>query len=479
MRYTPGYNPTMANESISSFHLIRHAINDPDVLPTIFSLFQEEDTPLSSILNQKGMKTSGLYEGMNTGKYRTVSSNHIQYAIEASDIRKMHFKANSAGVTFESSIYATEPGKNQSAFYIYADSNWAGSKEVLELNDNNTQLYIYDIEPPKEVEPGVWRYEVKLLTGTRTEFCNPELLTEGSEFMPVQTAYEHDFSETGIEKYTFPTWGHSYLTLQRVKYSYSGTAQVMKENKKWAIHNGARGFLTYAEDAMMRRAARYNEYNMIFGKQSVDADGQVLLHDKTGREIMTGAGIMNQGDGAYEYPYNKWTKKFLKSVMKDIDLRVGADGVTECVLVGGQEVTSGFSEVMREYGITINQNITGDGADKGINDTYSFYEFDGIRVIPKRWRFLDGQRRATKQLSDGTSKSSWDGFFVPLGQTTGGDNQVELVQLRKPKTGTVSGINEGGEGMATSVDGSSVHMLFQCGVISRAKITRIFRPYNS
>lgn len=478
MRYTPGYQPTMANESISSYHLMRHAINNPDVLPSIFSLYQDEETPLSSILNQKGLKTKGLYEGMNNGKYKTVGSNHVQYAIAASDVRKMRFKSNAAGVTFESVIYPTQPGYRNSAFVVYSDSNWAGSKEIVELNDNRTQLYVYDLEPPREVESGVWRYEMKLVTGSREEYCNPDLLTEGSEFMPVQTAYEQDFSETGIEKYTFASWGHAYLTLQRVKYSYSGTAEAMKEDKKWTIHNGTRGFLSYAEDTMMRRAAKYNEYAAIFGTQTVSEDGKVMLTDKAGREILAGSGIMNQGDGAYEYAYNKFTKKFLKSLMKDIDLRVGKDGVTECVLVGGQEVTAGFSEVMREYGITQNQNIVGEGAEKGINDTYSYYEFDGIRVIPKRWRFLDGPERPTKILTDGTSRSSWDGFIVPLGQTSGGDNQVELVQLRKPKTGTVSGINQGGE-MATSVDGSSVHMLFQCGVISRAKITRIFRPYNS
>lgn len=479
MRYTPGYNPTMSQESITSYSLIRHAINDPDVLPTVFSLYHDEETPLSDILNMKDMKTKGLFEGMYSDKYRTVGSNHVQYAIASTDVRKCRFKAKADGTTYESKAYPSTPGKNNTPFYIYLDSNWAGSKEMLELNDNQTLLYIYDVEEPKEVESGVWQYEVVLHSTVDNDYVDPALLTDNSECMPQMTAYEHDFSETGLEKYTFPTWGHAYLGLQRVKYSYSGTAAAMKENKKWAIHKGARGFLTYAEDEMMKRAAKYHEYSIIFGKQSVTEDGKVVLHDKRGREIITGSGIMNQGDGAYEYPYNMWSKKFLKSIMKDVDLRVGTDGKLECVLVGGQEVTAGFGEVMREYGITINQNIVGDGAEKGIVDSYAFYEFDGVRVIPKRWRYLDGNQRATKVLQDGTKKSSWDGFFVPIGKTAGGDNQIELIQLRKPKMGTVAGIDKGGEGMATSVDGSSTHLLFQSGVISRAKITRIFRPYNS
>lgn len=479
MRLLPGYNPTMSQESISSFSLIQHAINDPDVLPTIFSGYNEEETPLSSILNMEGMKTKGLWDGMQTNKYRTVGSNHIQYAIEASDVRKCRFRANSAGKTFESSAYASYPGKNFTPFYIYLDSNWAGPKEVIELEDNRTLLYIYDENPPVEVADGCWRYEVKLITTDGDSYVDTDIMLENAECMPVQTAYEQDFSETGIEKYTYPTWGHSYLSLQRVKYSYSGTAAAMKESKKWAIHNKQKGFLTYAEEQMMKRAATYHEYSAIFGQQTVNVDGKVMLHDKRGREIMMGSGIMYSGDGAYEYPYNKFSKSFLKSIMKDVDLRVGKDNLTKVLLVGGQEVTQGFSEIMREYGITQNQNIVGDGADKGINDTYTYYEFDNIRVIIKRWRYLDGNKRATKYLSDGTRKSSYDGFFVPLGVTAGGDNQVELVQLRKPTMGTISGVDKGGEGMATSVDGSSTHLLFQTGIICRAKITRIFRPYNS
>lgn len=479
MRYLPGYAPTMSNESISSFHLIKHMVNNPDILPTAFSLFQDEETPISSILNMKKMKTKGLAEGMRTGKYRVVSSNHVQYAIESSDIRKIRFKKNSSGVTYESLAYPTKPGFNQTPFYIYLDSNWAGPKEILELDDNDTQLYIYDDNLPVEIESGVWRYEVKLVTNDKTEYVTSTKMADNSECMCVQTAYEHDFSETGVEKYTFHGWGHTYLTLQRVKYSYSGTAEAMKADKMWTIHNGQKSFLTHAENEMMKRAAKYHEYNVVFGKGTVTADGETLLHDKKGREIMAGSGIVYQGDGAYEYPYNRWSKKFLKSIMKDIDLRVGREGKMECMLVGGQEVTSGFSEVMREYGITLNQNIVGEGSEKGINDSYSFYEFDGIKVIVNRWRFLDGVSRPTKYLSDGTRKASFDGYFVPLGKTSGGDDQIELVQLRAPKMGSVNGINKGGDQMATSVDGSSVHFLFQTGVISRAKITRIYRPYNS
>lgn len=478
MRYEPGFNLEMSNESITSFSLIERCVNDPDILPTAFSLGDETgDSPLTAILNEKGLKTKKLFDGMSSKKYRVVSSNHVQYAIESSDKVKLRFVENENGVTFVCDAYATEPGKYQSIVKIYLDSNWAGPNEVLELDDNNTQIFVWDSEPPTEVTPGVFEYKVKILTNEDTDYIDRELMLNGAEAAVVMTAYEHDFSETGNEKYTFDSWGHSYMGLQRVKYSYSGTAAAMKEGARWTIHNGQRTFLSYAHDQMIKRAGEFHEYSIIYGKTTVDQDGKIHLKNKKGRPVMTGNGIMYQGDGAYEYPYNEWTEKYLETVMRDIDLRIGKDGVTECVLIGGKEMTSGFSKLMRKIGVTQNENVEGTGADKGINMTYSYYEFDGVRVIPRRWRWLDGQDRATKYLDDGSMRAAYEGFIVPLGKTAGGDNQIELVQLRAPKEGSVDGINVGGK-MASSVDGSSVHLLFQTGVISRAKIARIFKPYQ-
>jgi len=479
MRYLPGQPRDIANESISSHSLMDAAVANADILPTVFELWKEEESPLTSLLNVKGMKTTGLFDGMVNKNYRVVKSNHVQYAIKSSDKRKLRIRSNpDVGATFYSPTYPTQPGFNQTPFYIFCDSNWAGPKEILELNDNDTQLYIYDDNPPVEFGDA-WRYEVKLITTVKEDFVDVSLLAEGNEIGVVSTMDIHDFSETGVEKYTFDGWGHAYMTLQRLKYSWSGTAAAMKEDKLWTIHNGQQTFLTHAQNEMMKRAAQYHEYWMIWGKGTVSMDGEVLMKDKKNREVMAGQGVIHQNDGAYEYPYNKWTMKFIESLMEDADIRAGMDGLQEIVFLGGRKAVSGFSQALRDAGfVTQNNNVVGDGASKGVINTYSYYEVDGVRIIPKRYRWLDSQERASMYLDDGTRKGSWDGIFVPLGNTQGGDKGVELVQLRPPKTGTVSGIDKGGE-MATSVDGSHKHVLFQTGIISRNKIQKIFRPVQS
>ena len=479
MRYLPGQPNDITNETISSYSLISRAINNPDILPTIFELGEkDEETPLTTFLNAKGMKTKGLYDNFTGDKYRVVKSNHVQYAIENSEKRKVRIKENTDGVTFVCDAYPTEPGRNGSVVYVWMDSNLATYKDVIELDDNLTKIYVIDDELPVEIKGG-WRYMCKMVQSHREAFIDAELLQDMSEAAIVMNMHEHDFSETGREPiFTFDGWGHAYMTLQRYKLSWSGTAAAMEANDvKWVQHYGKKGFLTVAEDKMMRMAAKSHEYALVFGKGTVTVDGDVLMKDKKGREIMAGDGIIHQGDGAYEYPFNEWSMPLLEGIMSDIDIRTDGKGMKEVVYTTSTKSYLSFTKMLKNEGfVTQNNNVEGTGSAKGVNNDYAYYEVGGVRIVPKRWGWLSSTERPSKWLADGTRKGDWDGYFTPTGQDSTGANQIELVQLRKPKMGTVSGIDKGGE-MATSVDGSHKHFLFQTGVVCRTKITRMFKPY--
>ena len=477
MRLLPGQPKDIANESISSYNLMTHAVVDPDIFTTVFRLFPEEAS-LSSLFDELGLKTSGLFEKMNNGSYRVVKSNVIQYPIANTKRRKQRFVAVfSNGACYKSDAYPTTPGKDQTVFYIYLDTNWAGPKEVIELADNNTLVYVVDDAVPQEYN-GSFCYAVKLVTGTNTDYVNVDLLQEGMECTPTMTMYEHDFSETGVEKYTFDGWGTCYLTLQRLKYSWSGTAAAMKEGMKWTVHNGQVSFLSNADYLMMKRAAEYHNYAMLFGKRTVNVDGEVIMKDLKGREVMAGDGIVNSGDGAYEYPipYSGYTMKFFDSIMDDIDVRSGKDGLLKVAVACGNAAMREIQNMLIQQGyVTQNNNVEGTGAEKGVNNSYSFIEYNGVRFIFKKQRFFDAEYRPSVDLGDGTRRSSHDAIFIPLGVDDNGNNGIEMVALRGLKKGTVKGIDAGGD-IASSVDGSHTHILFQAGVICRNKIARAFKP---
>ena len=487
MRLLPGQPADVVGESITGYSLTRAMVNNADVLPRVYQAFNHEEySPLSAILAEKGYFTKGLREGTWTSKFRSVGSNHVMYPIASSQMRKIHFKSNDSGISFYSPAYPTKPGYLGTSFYIYVDNNWARPKEVIELNDNKTQLYLYDPEEPTEYN-GVYKYEVRLNTNDREDYCDPSLLADGNEAGVGMNQYEHDFSETGSEKYTFDGWGHAYLTLQRVKMSFSGTAEAMSTSKDWYQFENSRGmvvktYIDYAEKKMMERAVKYHEYQMLFGKTTVTVDGKVFMHDKNGREIMAGSGLLWGQDGCVERPMTSagWTMKYMESLMRDLDLRSGREGKKEAVIVGGFSNIMSFYKMMWANGFkTMDNNVEGRGSEKGVNMDYQYFEWMGIRIIPLRYRYFDNEERPQKYLSNGEPKGSWDAIVCPLGFTTEGDNMVELVQLRPPVMGSLKGMNKGGEDMASSVDGESKHYLWQTGCISRTSIYRVFMPWSA
>ena len=472
MRYLPGQPKDIANESITAHSLMSHAISDPDILPTVFSLFKEDISPITTFLNDKKMKSKGLFEGLKSNSYNVVGSNVVQYPVRNSKKRLSRI------VRWNCDPFPSMPGRFESIISVVLNNNWTGPKEVLELCDNITKLYNIEDTPPIEVDGG-FLYSMKLITKVREAFVDPLLLATGSECAATMTMYEQDMSEGGTQKYTFDGWASAYMTLQRLMYSYGGTAAAMKAGKKWTIHNGQATFLTEAEDLMMRRAAEYHEYSLIFGEGTVAMDGTVLMKDRKGREIVAGDGALHANGGAYEYPYTNWTMPFLENLLQDFDIRSDRDGKKEILLAGGMQCINGFSKLMAASGFkTLNNNVEGNNSDKGVNMNYSYFELGDVRIIPKRYRYFDSPGRPSTYLADGSKRSSHDGLLLPCGLNEHGENQVELIQLRPMKTGTVSGMDKGGE-MATSVDGSSKYVLFQTGGVFRTKIGRVFRPIGT
>ena len=401
------------------------------------------------------------------------------YAIKNDDRRKMHIQAvtfpNNPTITpktFYCPAYPAQPGYNNSSVYVGFAENLAGVGSVFELDDNMTKIYYISGQLPQQAPEG-WIYECKIVSSHTEAFIDPELLLENAEAAVVMTQFKHDWSETGpTVNFQFDGWGHSYMTLQRVRMSVSGTAEAMESNgAQWIEHNGSVGFLTVMQDKMLEQAAWYHEYQILSGKGTVDMDGNTIMTNKENDPVMAGDGILHANEGAYEYPYNKWSLSFLEGIMQE--------GLLEILLLCGRKSAFEFDKLMVHEGFrTSNHNIEDPtvGADKVVINSYKGYEIGNARIIPVIHPWFDDAQRPTKWLSDGTRKSSWDAFIIPVGDTPGGDPSFEVCQLRAPKLGTVNGMNKGGE-MATSVDGKHIHYLFQSGIICRAKVGRIFRPY--
>lgn len=486
MRLKYGPTTTVAQQSITGRLLIDEGIVDPDFMPTIVSMFKEE-SPFMALLDIKNYKSNNVNMRSNFldgEKYRTVSSNHVQYRIANNDMRKEHFASNVSGVTYVDSANPTKPGLNKQGFYVFIDSNWIGPKDIILLADGKTQLYVATDETPRVQPGGVYRYFVKVQGDRLDEYVDVNLLKDGAECQLVMTQHEQDFSEFGNERYTFGGFGDAYLTLQRLKYSYSGTAAAMDKNAKSVTGRWIQGgngqdkrFLPQAHEEMLKWAARFLDFQLLEGKRTVNRDSKkVVMTDENNKEILAGDGVLYSGDGPIEYPQpNGWTPKFIENLLADVSEYVLPDekGQMEVAMLLPHRSYIDLTLALAAMGKTMDSNIEGEGDDKMINDTYSGFKMAGIKFYAINYRRLT--QRPGIQLKDGTMSNDHDGLIVPLGLTSAGARGIEMIQLRPMSEGTIAGLDKGGN-IASSVDGSSEHILLQNGVVSQNQIFKIYKP---
>jgi hypothetical protein len=202
------------------------------------------------------------------------------------------------------------------------------------------------------------------------------------------------------------------------------------------------------------------------------------LTDETNQEIVAGDGILYSGDGPIEYPQSKgWTPRFVESFWQDIAPYCKPDeyGNTEFAMLMPEKSFMNFSLAAAEMGVTADSNIEGVGDDKIINNTYKGVSLGGIRGIAIKYDRM-GQRPGIT-LKDGRRTNDYECIVVPLGRTASGQRGIELLQLRPAVNGRVAGIDSGGNFSASSVDGTSEHLLLQNGIINMNQVFKIYLPY--
>ena len=475
MRIIPGTPREFANETPSTLHMSKFIASSPEILPQVTTLFDKNVSAFSSLLARRNMFTGKLADPLNpkTGKYKIVGNRKVMWKVQGYPERKAHIVQ---AATCEASPSAM--GKYQSWIDLYLDINWFSPRDVLELADNQTQLFVAETFLPVEVSAGVFHYRVKVNTNDSAAYVVSGLLAVGQEVSISHNQFE-EASATGYEKYTFNNdMAYTHMTIQRMKWSITGSADEYKPSARWIEHNGIKMWVDQADLEMMERAARYRERQMLSGHSTVTADDKVLVKTSEGFDVMAGDGILNQGDGAWRLPYNVLSLKTINSIMENISIYNSGWG-TEVAVICGRQWYNEFAELMRLQAGIDPKTVEVDGQKKGINLDYYSYTMGGVTIIPTVVPWFDSPMRATTYGIDGTRNSSHNAIFVALGDITLNQPAVELLALGKRSwlEGEINGINKGGD-MANSIDARQKHVLWETGValLDINGIAELYRP---
>jgi hypothetical protein len=436
----------------------------PEISTNIANLFEDNFSAFSSYLARRGMTKKGLYPGLSEPNFKVIGNRKFMWALKGYPFRK--------GIIVQAPFSATHPneiGLNGSVFTIYLDTNYFSPYDVLELKDRRTNVQIMD-NYPTEVSTGLWSYEAKLVTNVPGAFITAAstLLDVGSEVGFNHTAF-YEMSETGYEKNTYPEWHTNYMTIQRMQYSISGSAN---ESVLWVEHNGQKLWVKTQDMEMMRRWSYARENQLLYGKATIDANEHVYLRDLKGREIIQGDGIIAQGDSSLKFQYNKLNVKVIENVMRDMQLLATNDGTTELFVMGGQAFVWDFSTLMRDV-FKFNPMplfVTEEQQKQGVKANFVSYEGPGVRLVVAWNKGFDAAWRPQSTDIFGTSKESRRAIFASLGNTIGGDPMIELVALGKRAfvKKTIDGMASPGgnnkEFASNSMDGYQVQVLSETGI---------------
>jgi hypothetical protein len=467
----------IANETMMSYHFSRFAINQPEILAQAATLFKDESTPFSSLLAGRG-SIAGTKDLLNKG-YKQVGSREVRWSIEG-----LNNRIGNIVKDFVCEAYPNEPGKNQSIIKVYLDTNWFSPRDVMELADRKTLIYFFSDDRGKQKGANIWEYKAKIVTNVKADYVNPELLKVGMDMGVAYNMYE-EASETAYEKYSFHESTGTHMTIMRMKWSMSGTAEALKTNNQiWIEHNGGMSWVTYAEMEMLRRFAEQRERYLIDGRSTVDQEGRTIMTLETGIEVTSGDGMMNQGDGVWKMPYNgNPNPEMLNTVLMNMKLASNMKTqTTDVAVVGGNAFIRGFQKSMHSIAGVDPKVVKEGSGSKGIDMDYEYYKFGGIRLFPVWHRYFDRKDRPGQHITDqyGNSLESHRAIFVSMGDMELGKPQIELLALgsRGFIMGSVNGINKGGA-MANSVDARHDHVLAEFGIANKDinGVAELYMPY--
>jgi hypothetical protein len=366
---------------------------------------------------------------------------------------------------------ATNFGENGREFTVTVDTNFFSPNDVLELKDTRTQVIVVG-EYPEAAGPDAWKYIVKMLTNTDGAFIPDALLAAESEIGFAYTAFP-EMSETGYEKNTFPEWLTSHMTIQRMQFSISGTAN---NSILWVEHNGQKLWLPRQKAKMLERMNWAREQQLVFGKATIDANDKVFLKDLKGRDIIIGDGIVEQGDAALKFQYSTLNAKLIEGIMQNLQLLANSEGKLEVFVGGGQQFTWDFQRLMRDvfkYN-PIPLYVSESDQRRGVDATFNMYTMGGVAIYTSWIPAFDAPWRPRNPSTTSANINSKRAFFTSLGNTIGGDPGVELVALgasgedRQYIEKIINGMtNVGGENTryaSNSMDGVQVQALCETGV---------------
>ena len=444
-------------------HLSRAFLTEPETISTIVHRIfgMQGQNPLQYL-------TSG------TGRTKSLGNREYDWYLQGDDEKPIKIIENIAS--------GATPGLARQSFQILLEEKWFANRDVLVFDDRSFRVRV--MADPYYNGTG-WVYDVKLTGADDTAFVPVEQLQPGKQ-VSKEYATVPEFSTGGNTTFSTPFKMRNHLSTLRKSYTVTRSAATDvlvisladPENPK----NTSQIWTKFAEWEAMAQWYREIEASLWYSEFSTDPKGVTDMIGANGLPVFEGAGIREQIAPANKRFYTELTENIVRDFLIDLSYNVTPESDRHFVAFTGEYGFAEFDKAMRnsasQYTLVDSVFVTGKGQDLKLGGQFKTYEgLNGTKITLKHLPLYDNTVR-NRQLHWKTGRpiESYRFTILDFG-TQGGESNIQKVYKKDSdmimwhEAGSIDPYGNPAKSIGTmrssNLDGYSVHMLTECGVMVR------------
>lgn len=478
---TPGRPQRFSNIKTTEYNdLVKAAMIKPALIDATAKYFTYKCGVLSQLLMYMGknFSPSMLNEGMVSDSKKMMLKNAFKFI----DNYQFAYKVASPGeklLEFTRDPFPVQNllGKGGKFFKVWINTETINKDDIILLDDLETQLMV--IAPPVRHERDT-ELTVRLQIRNSNHSIPYAMVKKGRQALRHSNMKSERSTSGSRFDVTSNDMATEWMTTYRFETDASGHAAAMKGNKMWFVYTSPDGreeslyWIDQFEYMMIEKSWEFIENSLWNGVSARNADGSFYKDPKSGKEYISGNGLVTQANAFLNKTYNNFSRSFFEEIV--YDLRVDAIGNTtsneiDLVFMGGFMAQQEFNSMI----------------EKEFNGKHSatpfFYDMNGVKGYESRFNVLRlpfaniymapteyfDQKHMPKRFDKlGKNINSHTSYLLNISELYGGLDNVSLVTMpgRDMKRGTVNGMsNPGPNGvLSTTEDVEGIHLLRTAGI---------------
>lgn len=344
--------------------------------------------------------------------------------------------------------------------------------------ENRQQLFV--LSGPTKLGTNKFEYTVSLVGKDDSRVVNTAYLAAG-RVTRYRSNYFPELSERGFTKFLSNTEVHrNYLSRHRSSVDWSGDYAVMEDvyiadGKK---DNETVYKLNKKEKDCVDHYLLSREQNLLWGESNFDINGKCQLQDEKGRDIPMGDGVIKQLERVVDkFMFSDLDTELLEDAMQAMIEKSSKKTGNVWTLICNIRFWNKFNRLMRNdlrFRSADGVYFWSKGAKQGkggyikVGATFDAYEFGGntIVIMIDNALTIEYEEKAYAILVDATRDEVSGRPNIAMFTLEGRELLSGNLNGMGGQSGTESDVD-----LATSVDGSSYHLLGYSGVV-------VFNPYR-